>query len=307
MTTPSVAQDFGELQDAELAAEFSGILCELGGAISVIAKSEAASQRQERGGRKPEDWAQAIGHIDVMLSNEAREVQCSGSSALAVLGEISSEAKDIICNSAGIIQKLVQVMSSGGLDAIGALAVITKDHAGACKQAREAGAISVLAAFVMNSEQRISDESSAGKSSTPINAAMSLGAGAGADTLSLLPSNVCQEPGSSLSHATLMNVPLASKAEVVTTLRNIATAGKENRAAISREKVTPQLVRLMTEKHTTDEKHASAADRVKHAEDARKLAKSAGQLLYTLIIEGSKEVKDLIIGAISACRTPFQC
>ena len=95
-------------------------------------------------------------------------------------------------------------------------------------------------------------------------------------------------------------------AEVVTTLRNIAAANKENRAAISREMVTPQLVRLMTEKHYADEKQPYA-DRVKLAEDARKLAQSAGQLLYTLIIEGSKEVKDLIIGAISACCMPFQC
>ena len=98
---------------------------------------------------------------------------------------------------------------------------------------------------------------------------------------------------------------------MVATLRNIATASKENRAAISRERVTPQLVRLMTEKHTTDEKHAavpsSAAARVKLAEDMQKLAKSAGQLLFTLIIEGTKEVKDLIIGAISTCTSYQHC
>ena len=120
---PSVAQD-GDLQDRELAAEFSGMLCDLGGAISTIAQNEAATQRQDRGGRKREDWSQAIGHIDVMLSSEASEVQCSGSRALATLAETSSEAKERICSSSGIIRKLVKVMSGGGLDAIADAEVI---------------------------------------------------------------------------------------------------------------------------------------------------------------------------------------
>ena len=74
----------------------------------------------------------------------------------------------------------------------------------------------------------------------------------------------------------------------------MASGSEANRAAISRERVMPQLVRLMTEKHNADDTHgaaaSSAADRIKLAEDTRKLAEAAGQLLYTLIIEGTKDV-----------------
>lgn len=302
---PSRALDAHEEQgELELAGEFSSVLCELGSAISLIAQNEGRTQRREGDGRRQEDWSQAIGHIDVMLSNEAQQVQCNGSSALAVLAENSSEAKEKICSSAGIIQKLVQVMRGGGLDAIGAMAVITKDHAGACNQAREAGAISVLVDFIASAEQRKGDQTSAAKLSLLTTADV---AGTRAETSSSEADGKKSAvqgavPGMSLSHASMMNVPIASKAQAVSTLRNIATASKENRAAISREDVIPQLVRLMTEKHNVDEKsdkHTTYAQRQKLAEDMRKLAQSAGQLLFTMILEGSKEVKDHIIAAIS--------
>ena len=74
-------------QDTQLAAEFSGILCDLGEALSKIALGEAANQRKaSTGGRKKKDdartdWAQAIEHVDVMLSNESHEVQVGASRA----------------------------------------------------------------------------------------------------------------------------------------------------------------------------------------------------------------------------------
>lgn len=63
----------------------------------------------------------------------------------------------------------------------------------------------------------------------------------------------------------------------------------------------PQLVRLMTKLDHNDAELASGAEgarqrgtaleRRKLAEDNRKLAESAGQMLYTLIIEGTPEVR----------------
>ena len=307
MTAPNAEAQ----QELELAAEFTSMLGELCSAVSLIAQNEAASQRNQ------EDWSQAIVHLDVMLSNESLEVQCSGSRALAMLAEKSSVAKALICSSSSIIPKLVSVISGGGLDAIGAMAVVTKDHEGACLQASEAGAISVLVAFIRRSERRTHqrrgavcgvrnqtlrtvEQPAVGGPSLATTGDANPSADAHAATLSTLPS----DPGSPLSQATPIDLPVSSKAQVVATLRNMASGSEANRAAISRERVMPQLVRLMTEKHNADDTHgaaaSSAADRIKLAEDTRKLAEAAGQLLYTLIIEGTKDVKDLIIGAISA-------
>ena len=114
---------------ASLAADFSAAFAELGKAIALMAQSEAEanSKRKHGGGKRKSSaqkvddvhkyWAQAIGHLDVMLVNEAREVQCSASRTLATLAENSPEAKAQICDWDGMIGKLVDVMSGGVLDA----------------------------------------------------------------------------------------------------------------------------------------------------------------------------------------------
>ena len=328
-------------EDLELAAEFAGSFCNLCDEIGIIAHKEAKS-KQKDGGRNQKssseehkDWAQVIGHMDVMLSNEAREVQCSASRTLAVLAESSPDAKEQMCNSPGVIQKLVNAMRIGVLEAIGATAAITKDHVGACDHAREAGAISLLASFISSTEEFVpSGGDGPSNGDVPLDAAGSptsspvarrpspmvrrpstsqimpargrppLSANAEPETLSAPPSAADGEKAT-VQRASLLSpnaapteVPVASKAEVVATLRNIAKANDESRLAITRENVIPQLVRLMTSKPESNSEHAARDERIKLEEDTRKLAEGAGQMLFTLIKEGTTEMKDLIIGAI---------
>jgi hypothetical protein len=308
----------GEAQDLEIAAEFSGVLCDLGDAISVMC---AEAKRLDRGGGKGggkrkallrgggihvdseetrKYWAQAIGHLMVMLHNESCVVQNGASRTLAVLAEIAG-VKEHIC-SVGIVRRLVDVVRGGGLDAIGTLAVLTQEHEGACNQARDAGGISLLVALITSAsdgaEQRSGDEPDLGAPAAGAPAAGAPAAGAPA-------AGAGASAHPSVADGSQMEVPVASKAEVVATLRNIATASDENRTAVSREQVIPQLVRLMTKKLCDGRVlPSSAAGRLKLAEDTRRLAQSAGQMLFTMINEGSTEVRDLIIGAIS---TPHKC
>ena len=80
--------------DLELAGEFHGAFCELGEAIRNLIQSETR-KHQERGRDKKSsfDMVQVIGHMDVMLANEALEVQGSASCTLAVLAESSPQIK----------------------------------------------------------------------------------------------------------------------------------------------------------------------------------------------------------------------
>lgn len=290
--------DESTVGDLELASEFSGVFCELGDAIRVIAQNEAVSKDSEKGNggkaNAEKYWAQAIGHMDVMLSSAARDVQSTASGTIAVLADNSLEAKEQICNAAGMIQKLVNMMRNGELEAIGAMEVLTKDHVGACNQAREAGAVPLLVGFVTNSMRLTGDGqvASGGAAGERPEAPSALAAehpastpwqcaGSGAESSSPLVASTAPTAPT--------GVPVARKAQVVATLRNIATANEENRTAITRENVIPQLVHIMT-KSPTDEAQAARSERIKLAEDTRKLAESAGQMLFTLICEGTKEV-----------------
>ena len=124
-------------------------------------------------------------------------------------------------------------------------------------------------------------------------------------------------------------IPVERKAEVVATLQSIARSNDANLEAMTREKVIPALVKLMTKMKEADDgksaqsgaksdqskgsggsggsKHkskkeakAEALDRKQLAAENKKLAEAAGQMLHALIVEGKPAVKKNIINAIIA-------
>ena len=273
-------------------------------------------------------WEEAVQHLSIMLSSAKLDVQLRAARSVAEIGQNNSVAREVICESKGLIAKLVRIMRDGGLEAITALSVLTTEHAPACDLAREAGAISILAAFINKEHRSVADDA--------IDLSLEI---AHAETSSSDEARAHGERDS--HHSSSMDIPIGSRAEVVVTLRNIATSNAKNRELIARENVIPQLVRLMTK--TDRAVSASAIDHVEAAQQQeqeqqqklgqvnvselmsfvgtaaktelplfaesadpaehksrRKLSESAGQMLHTLILQGTKATKRLIIDSIIA-------
>lgn len=161
-------------------------------------------------------WSEAVDHLRVMLMSEILSVRLRVSTTLSVLAECSPKAKDEILKTADVMNQLIIIMTQGGLEAITAISVLTTDSVVACDQARDAGAIAHLAGFIVTKEDAEGGED--GMTGDPVQEAGRSNSG-GID-------------GGQVPHE--FSVPVDSKADVVTALRNIATSSARNREAITR-------------------------------------------------------------------------
>lgn len=278
-------------------SEFTQVLCDLGSSIEQLAMTHVESKvRREQGASHRRgglvggklllsmstraqplaaeqdkiQWSEAVQHLNVMLSSATRAVRLRAASTVAVIAECSSDAKEEICAEVQIVPKLVDVMSTEGLEAISALAVLTTDNPAACDQAREAGAISILANYInINRDAapggappspalELADRPPAlsacaapavvrhGTALPPPPPLGSSTAAGSSSTSEAAPTGGSTAAGSSsagasaapsLAAARMAQVPVAVKAEVVASLRNIANSTESNREAITREQV----------------------------------------------------------------------
>jgi hypothetical protein len=339
----------------------------------VAAKIEELAEKQKAalalGEQETSPWThEAVMLLFRMIASDSEAIRKRGAAALGKLASCSPKAKHEATNHIpfGI---LMELMRAGCLEAIDALAALSFENSLGCNKIREClpdcGAITMLAGFI-NTEDNAVDAAAKAASSE---AAMRVKAAlepegsikkkkaaqeinpANLRDLSELGSTLL--PGMSAAKDAVgmvvlrpTIVPVKSKAEAVTTLRNIAMSNEANRKAITQQQVIPQLVKLMTQMKIEDDnrsaqsgqsshrsgpsdegkgdgkdsrrsrrKSADAASAEKKSidEDAkkeqvlnrkalalenRKLAESAGQMLHALIIDGTDEVKKIIISAI---------
>lgn len=289
-------------------------------------------------------WSiEAVQYLNIMGNSHSRAVRMRMANAVARLAEKSDVTKQQICSvpcmkqhpmssegAATIVERIVSLMKTGGLDAIDTIAVLTEKNLPGCDLVREAGAVVLLASFI-NSEN---DEKN-------VDVSRQLGTSAAGGVGGL--ADLADRP---------TIVPVTIKARAVAALRNIATSSAQNLENITSQRVViPQLVQLMTKmddkadnasskgsssggssgdaeegqtgnqagrkarekkekrrekraaklnKALKEKMEAEMLDRKQLARDNRKLAESAGQMLHTLIIEGSEAVKKIIISAIIA-------
>ena len=350
------------------------MMLELSALMNIVAaKIEELAEKQKAalalGEQETSPWThEAVMLLFRMISSDSETIRKRGTAALGKLASCSPKAKHEATNHIpfGI---LMELMRAGCLEAIDALAALSFENALGCDKIREClpdcGAITMLAGFI-NTEDNAVDAAAKAASSE---AAMRVKAAlepegsikkkkaaqeinpANLRDLSELGSTLL--PGMSAAKDAVgmvvlrpTIVPVKSKAEAVTTLRNIAMSNEANRKAITQQQVIPQLVKLMTQMKIEDDnrsaqsgqssqrsgpsdegkgdrkdsrrsrrKSADAASAEKKSidEDAkkeqvlnrkslalenRKLAESAGQMLHALIIDGTDDVKKIIISAI---------
>ena len=350
------------------------MMLELSALMNIVAaKIEELAEKQKAalalGEQETSPWThEAVMLLFRMISSDSETIRKRGTAALGKLASCSPKAKHEATNHIpfGI---LMELMRAGCLEAIDALAALSFENSLGCDKIREClpdcGAITMLAGFI-NTEDNAVDAAAKAASSE---AAMRVKAAlepegsikkkkaaqeinpANLRDLSELGSTLL--PGMSAAKDAVgmvvlrpTIVPVKSKAEAVTTLRNIAMSNEANRKAITQQQVIPQLVKLMTQMKIEDDnrsaqsgqssqrsgpsdegkgdrkdsrrsrrKSADAASAEKKSidEDAkkeqvlnrkalalenRKLAESAGQMLHALIIDGTDDVKKIIISAI---------
>lgn len=329
-----------EYEEWQAAAAAAAGITEVGGGAE-DAKEDLAEDAMDESASV---WTrEAVLHLFTMLTSESEDVRKRGAIALAKLASCSPKAKLEATDVPEIFETLLGMVRNGGLEGIDAIAALTCNNPVACNKVRDVGAITVLAGFI-NTEDATEDVKASSAvlaermtpsapGTRPAQQADRRGAPKKVGTLadlgdSLLPGMTA---GREFADPESVNrpaiVPVASKAEAVSALRNIATSNDENREAITRQQVIPQLVKLMTQmkgndddnrstqssqhsvdshgrkkekKRTTNVDGSAVLDRKQLAEDNRKLAESAGRMLHTLIMEGSESVKKVIINAIIA-------
>lgn len=268
--------------------------------------------------------------LNVMMTSSVREVRLRTAAAIVIIAERSHVAKVKMSEADGIGESMVNLLRSGGLEAIEAIAVLTTDNPAASNLFRKHGAVALLAGFINN-------ESSEAAKPNKYNP----------DT------GLVSKPAQDVERPTI--VPVSTKSMAVVALRNIATSSPDNLDHITAQGgVIPQLVQLMTKMNEEVDNASSAGssrdssndsekgaakkgsagkkdrperskeekerrkaerrgklndslknamqqdmiDRKKLARDNKRLAESAGKMLHTLIIKGKREVKRIIISAI---------
>ena len=242
-------------------------------AAALAAAVAAAPDRSGGGGTLMEEvrWSEAVDHMRVMLSSHTRAVRLRAATTLSVLAECSRSAKDEILKTNEVMGRLISIMRAGGLEAIAAIAVLTSDSEIACDQARELGAIATLAAFIVRvGEEDAPPDSSpnggaAAAGAGPAAAAAAAAAGAAAARggghpgaeVAMAGAGDAAGDGSGAPHGD--GVPVASQAEVVIALRNIATSSARNREAVTTG--DQAVVRARTHTHTHAHAHARTRTR----------------------------------------------
>ena len=231
-------------------------------------------------GDDEEDWREHVQYLHCMVTSGAREVRLKAATTLGVLAQHSSSAKRQITDVRGIVLELVSMMKAGGLEAITAIAHLTRKNEAACNLiTAQPGAINHLASIFTAAETagaaarqqsiqqaaeqdgggrgRLSGGGSGLKGSTAFGegslhgASGSAGGAAesgGHTSLADMGDGILL-PGMSAARDAIieaveparaemyrpMIIPVASKAEAVTCLRNIATSNDQNRTVITEQ------------------------------------------------------------------------
>ena len=335
--------------------------------LADIARREAEAEEQGTRTRSRIRWEEAIDHLSLMFTSSSHKVREVAAATITTMARTNHTTKIKISGDSRIMPSLVKLMNEGSLDAISAVEALVDSNELACDQARMSGAIGILAGFI-----NMEDAEGQGKNQDSDNASAfdegaeerarrekekkkNLSKGQSAKTVlegvydladlrggmleqAFVQLGVGADERPNAEGATQIFVPLESKREVVAALRHIATSNDANREVITREKVIPALVKLMTkmqanaddgksgtsgmsgDKASRDSGHSggsggsagsgkkgkgkkkmeAALERKQLAQENRRLAESAGQMLHQLILEGRSDVKQLIISAIIA-------
>ena len=369
--------------------DFSAAICQICNVIDELVQRESDEQQQrerEYGStseRTDDSWRhEAIQVVSLMINSRSRTVQLRATMTISVLSAGTNAVKREVTEVPGMAPRLVELMKSGSLEAISAIAAITTDNMRACDLMRDADAIGFLAALISDKAQAIEARSNAdsdkpgkrpgmgssqpSQSSGACSFSLAGGGGAAGDEAAatdvegrVRPTSLSDLKGSGLlpgmtaaidtledkeekEAARPLVVPVSSKTDALVALRNIALSSDANLEFISsQQSVIPQLVALMTKMHDSDDNRSAnsgdsknkpksdhsgqsgqsgsneaseesrerekstrmmskreVAERKAHGQEIRKLAESAGQMLHTLILQGKKEVKKIIINAI---------
>ena len=96
--------------------------------------------------------AESVQLLKVMLTSRHDSVRRRGAKSLATLISYSRKAQREACDDPKLVARLVDLVRSGCLEAVDALAALTHDNATACDLVRDCGAISVLASIIVTED-----------------------------------------------------------------------------------------------------------------------------------------------------------
>ena len=89
-------------------------------------------------------------HLNLMLSSRTEQVRLQAAKTIGAIAHMGRASKSAICACDGMVSKLVIIMNQGGLEALSAIAALIGggECEEACDQARQAGAIGILAGCI---------------------------------------------------------------------------------------------------------------------------------------------------------------
>lgn len=347
--------------------ELSNLLLSLAGKIEELAEQQK-KLNEDAGEEAASPWTyEAVMHLYTMMASDSESVRKRGAFALGKLASCSPRAKQEATNVPELFPKLMEMIRLGCLEGIDAVASLSFENPLGCDKIRdslpECGAITMLAGFINTSTEDNAEDAAAKAAGAdrvknaldPEGRKRKVGPGkddkgSATKMRDLADLGEVLIPGMSAAKDAIdpdkivrpTIVPVRSKAEAVTALRNIATSNETNREAITRQQVIPQLVKLMTQMKIEDDNKSAQSgqsgnsapsvdsngnkkkerrkamgdtsgkkkqevdpatreqvlNRKQLALENRKLAESAGQMLHTLIMDGTEAIKKIIISAI---------
>ena len=153
-----------EATSSSTRTEFSAAVCQICNVIDELAqrdRDEATDANDESSWR-----LEAIQIVTLMINSASRTMQMRATKTITALAsQCGEQLKREVTEVPGMATKLVSLMKSGALEAIGAIAAVTTDNTRACDLMREADAISFLAAIISDKATAVDAKSAA--SETP--------------------------------------------------------------------------------------------------------------------------------------------
>jgi hypothetical protein len=89
-----------------------------------------------------------IDHLSLLLDSDTQQIKENGATTLGVMVRCNSAFKGDIASDHRILSSLTKLMNEGVLEAVSAVELLLAGNEEACNQARKAGAIAILAAFI---------------------------------------------------------------------------------------------------------------------------------------------------------------
>ena len=256
--------------------ELTIILCAALDAIATLIGKPSAAEA---------DFHDCTKVLHELLYVNAWEVRLAVTTTIGLLAQTNLQAKEELC-LLNVMPGLIGVLQKGGLEAIKTISILTEEREDACNQLMAIdGGIDLLTSYVQNDDEDADkdDNSSMGQEREEISgsgggnrkamertaekmrssqkgrhreastdSSTSAAEAGGGQTWTALadlegglqPGMTEAKTGLKVERPTI--VPVASKTEAVSTLRNVATSNLTNRTAITNKQVIPQLVKLMT-------------------------------------------------------------